>query len=91
MTKALLHLKNLVKHFDISGGLLDQLRLEKGGIVRRRTTVKAVNDVSFAIARGDLQRGGRKRMRQIDTGADRHRPLSARQRRNLYRGSASTT
>jgi peptide/nickel transport system ATP-binding protein len=45
----LLTVKNLVKHFDISGGLLDQLAMEKGRIVRRRTTVKAVNDVSFSI------------------------------------------
>ncbi len=47
--KGLLTVKNLVKHFDISGGLLDQLAMEKGRIVRRRTTVKAVNDVSFAV------------------------------------------
>jgi peptide/nickel transport system ATP-binding protein len=45
----LLTVKNLVKHFDISGGLLDQLAMEKGHIVRRRTTVKALNDVSFSI------------------------------------------
>lgn len=45
----LLTVKNLVKHFDISGGLLDQLAIEKGRIVRRRTTVKALNDVSFSI------------------------------------------
>jgi len=45
----LLAIKNLVKHFDISGGLLDQLVIEKKRIVRRRTTVKALNDVSLAI------------------------------------------
>ena len=45
----LLVIKNLVKHFDISGGLLDQLALETGRIVRKKTTVKAVNDVSFEI------------------------------------------
>lgn len=48
-TNGLLTVTNLVKHFDISGGLLDQLAMEKGRIVRRRTTVKAVNDVSFVI------------------------------------------
>jgi peptide/nickel transport system ATP-binding protein len=48
-SNGLLTVKNLVKHFDISGGLLDQLAMEKGRIVRRRTTVKAVNDVSFAV------------------------------------------
>ena len=45
----MLRIDNIVKHFDISGGLLDQLRLETGRIVRKRTTVKAVNDVSFSI------------------------------------------
>jgi peptide/nickel transport system ATP-binding protein len=45
----LLTIKNLVKHFDISGGLLDQLAIEKGRIVRKRTTVKALNGVSLSI------------------------------------------
>jgi len=47
--KNLLTIKNLVKHFDISGGLLDQLSIEQKRIVRRRTTVKALNDVSLWI------------------------------------------
>ncbi|MGD8366814.1 MAG: ATP-binding cassette domain-containing protein [Desulfobacterales bacterium] len=50
---SLLTLKNVVKHFDISGGLLDRLRLENGRPVLTKTTVKAVNDVSFAIASGE--------------------------------------
>jgi peptide/nickel transport system ATP-binding protein len=45
----LLEIKNIIKHFDISGGLLDQLRIEDKRIVRKRTTVKAVNNVSFSI------------------------------------------
>jgi len=49
----LLALKQVVKHFDISGGLLDRLRFEKGKIIHRRTTVKAVNKVSFTIAPGE--------------------------------------
>jgi len=49
----LLTIKNLVKHFDISGGLLDQLSLEKGRIFRKRTTVKAVNNISFTIYSGE--------------------------------------
>ena len=52
-TDNLLTLCNVVKHFDISGGLLDQLRFDKGRLTRRRTTVKAVNDVSFSIAPGE--------------------------------------
>jgi len=55
MTSAtgLLTLNHIVKHFDISGGLLDQLRFEDGRIRRRRTTVKAANDVSFTIYPGE--------------------------------------
>ncbi|WP_319523478.1 oligopeptide/dipeptide ABC transporter ATP-binding protein [Breoghania sp.] len=49
----LLALDQVVKHFDISGGLLDQLRFENGRITRRRTTVKAVNNVSFTIVPGE--------------------------------------
>ena len=49
----LLKIKNLTKHFDISGGLLDQLRFSKGKISRKRTVVKAVNDVSFSIKPGE--------------------------------------
>jgi len=45
----LLSVINLVKHFDISGGLLDQVTFESGRILRRRTTVKALNNVSFSI------------------------------------------
>ena len=49
----LLAIKNVVKHFDISGGLLDQLALENGRVIRRRTTVKALNDVTLTIAPGE--------------------------------------
>ncbi len=49
----LLTTKHVVKHFDISGGLLDQLSFQEGKITRTRTTVKAVNDVSFAIYPGE--------------------------------------
>jgi len=48
-TDGLLRIKDLVKHFDISGGLLDQLRMEQGRIVRQRTTVKALNRVSLTL------------------------------------------
>lgn len=49
MNNGLLTINHLVKHFDISGGLLDQLALEKRRVVRRRTIVQAVNDISFLI------------------------------------------
>ncbi|PIE67363.1 MAG: ABC transporter ATP-binding protein [Deltaproteobacteria bacterium] len=50
---SLLTLDNVVKHFDISGGLLEQLRFKNGKLTRQRTTVKAVNHVSFDIAPGE--------------------------------------
>ena len=53
VTNGLLNIRNIVKHFDISGGLLDQIRFEKGRVFRHRTTVKAVNNVSFAIRPGE--------------------------------------
>ncbi len=49
----LLAVHNLVKHFDISGGLLEQLAIRNGRLTRKRTTVKALNNVSFEIQRGE--------------------------------------
>lgn len=49
----LLTLNNVVKHFDISGGLLDQIRFSKGRLHRERTIVHAVNNVSFSINQGE--------------------------------------
>jgi len=49
----LLAIENVVKHFDISGGLLDQLTFANGRFTRRRTTVKALNNVSFTIQPGE--------------------------------------
>jgi len=43
----------VVKHFDISGGLLDQIRFRKGRICLEKITVKAVNDVSLTIKKGE--------------------------------------
>jgi peptide/nickel transport system ATP-binding protein len=50
---SILSIKNIVKHFDISGGLLDQLSFQDGKVVRKKTTVKAVNDVSLDIHKGE--------------------------------------
>lgn len=48
----ILTVKNIVKHFDISGGWLDQLSF-KGGPHLEKTTVKAVNDVSLFVKKGE--------------------------------------
>ena len=49
----LITIDNLVKHFDISGGLLDQLRFKAGKLGLQKTTVKALNDVSLFVNRGE--------------------------------------
>jgi len=50
---SILTIKNIVKHFDISGGWLEQVKF-KGGIPHlEKTTVKAVNDVSLSVRRGE--------------------------------------
>ncbi len=53
MNNTLLSLNNVVKHFDISGGFLDQLSVGAGGVKRKRTVVHAVNSVSFDIEEGE--------------------------------------
>ena len=51
--KPLLSIRNVEKHFDISGGLLDQLRFTGGKITRKQSVVHAVNNVSFDIEEGE--------------------------------------
>jgi len=51
--KALLSVRNLYKRFDISGGLLDQIKFSDGKISRERTLVKALNNVSIEIKKGE--------------------------------------
>lgn len=53
MSDNLLTVKNLYKHFDISGGLLDQISFSGGKFQRQKTLVKAVNNVSFEIKPGE--------------------------------------
>ncbi|WP_022660909.1 ABC transporter ATP-binding protein [Paucidesulfovibrio longus] len=49
----LLEVRDVAKHFDISGGLLDQIKWQGGKMARVRTVVKAVNGVSFRILPGE--------------------------------------
>ena len=53
MSEYLLTVRNLYKHFDISGGLLDQLTVRGGRLTRVRTLVKAVNNISFELLPGE--------------------------------------
>lgn len=52
-TNPLLTLNKLVKHFDISGGLLEQVRFDGLRPRLEKTLVHAVNDVSFTIEKGE--------------------------------------
>jgi len=54
MSEVILKVKKLKKHFDISGGILDQIRFKRGKLVREQTIVKALNKVSFEVKRGEI-------------------------------------
>ena len=51
---SLLEVDGLVQQFDVSGGLLDRLRLSGGRVLAPRRIVHAVNGVSFEIGRGEV-------------------------------------
>ncbi len=51
--KPLVSINNVVKHFDISGGFLDQLSFKTGKLSLEKTTVKAVNDVSLFVNKSE--------------------------------------
>jgi peptide/nickel transport system ATP-binding protein len=49
----LVRISNLVKHFDITGGWLEQLKFDGGRIRREKTVVRAVNGISLDIRKGE--------------------------------------
>ena len=49
----LVDIHDLVKYFDISGGWLEQLRLDHGRLRREKTLVRALNGISLAIDQGE--------------------------------------
>lgn len=49
----LVSIKNVVKKFDISGGLIEQFKLKNNRIVREKTVVHALNNISLDIGRGE--------------------------------------
>ncbi len=50
----MLEVRNLEKHFDVGGGLLDRLRLDGRGLRLERPIVHAVNGVSLSINKGEI-------------------------------------
>ena len=51
--KTLVSIKNMVKHFDISGGFLEQIHFKKNKFVREQSIVHALNGISFDIKEGE--------------------------------------
>ncbi|MCE5244012.1 MAG: oligopeptide/dipeptide ABC transporter ATP-binding protein [Syntrophobacteraceae bacterium] len=49
----ILDVSHLVKTFDITGGFLDQLVWRNGRLSRRKTIVRAVNDVTLSMEEGE--------------------------------------
>jgi len=50
---AILEIQDVDKHFDISGSILDQIRFTGGKISRKKTVVKAVNNVTLDVQPGE--------------------------------------
>ena len=53
-SKSLVRISNVVKHFDISGGILDRISFSGAMPTLTTTTVKALNDVSLDIVQGEI-------------------------------------
>ncbi len=53
MATPILEINNIVKHFDISGGFLDQIKFKNKKFYLEKTSVKAVNNVSLSIYKGE--------------------------------------
>lgn len=49
----LVSIKNVVKEFDISGGFIEQFKFKNNRVVREKTVVHALNDISLDIGRGE--------------------------------------
>ncbi|MGI9304031.1 MAG: ATP-binding cassette domain-containing protein, partial [Gammaproteobacteria bacterium] len=53
VNNTLVSVENLYKEFALSVGLLEELQFERGRLVRKRSSVKAINGVDLAIERGE--------------------------------------
>ena len=50
---AILEIRDVDKHFDISGSIIDQIKFTNGHFNRRKTVVKAVNNVTLDVQAGE--------------------------------------
>ncbi len=50
---ALVETHNLVRHFNISGGFLEQLSIENRRLIRKVESVKALNGINLQVMRGE--------------------------------------
>lgn len=50
---SILEVRDIDKHFDISGSIIDQIKFTGGKISRKKTVVKAVNNVTLDIQPGE--------------------------------------
>ncbi len=50
----LVRVDNLVKHFNVSGGLLDQINISRGKLKRQIEYVRAINGVNLKIQAGEV-------------------------------------
>jgi peptide/nickel transport system ATP-binding protein len=50
---AILEIRDVDKHFDISGSIIDQIKFADGKFKRKRTVVKAVNNVTLDVQAGE--------------------------------------
>ncbi len=53
MATPILEIDNVVKHFDISGGFLDQIKFKDYKFQLEKTSVKAVNNVTLTLTKGE--------------------------------------
>lgn len=50
----MLEVKHLEQKFDLNKGILDKLKIREGKLVKEERIVKAVNDISFDIEKGEV-------------------------------------
>ena len=50
----ILEIRNLVQNFNMTKGLLEQIKIKNGRLTREKVFVRAVNDISFSVKSGSV-------------------------------------